>query len=44
MNRRNTSIILTLLYKIGLKKRKKERELRNYSNLVDSFREKVYSQ
>ena len=44
MNRRNTSLLDSFLYRIGLKKRKKEREFKNYSILVDSFRKKVYSQ
>lgn len=41
MNKKNTSDLDWLLYKVGLKKRKKEKEIRNYSTLVDSFRKKV---
>lgn len=44
MLRKNTSVIDSLLLRIGLKKRKKAKEFRNYTVLVDSFRRKVYSQ
>ena len=38
------SILYSLLIKIGLKKRRKEKHLKNYKTLVDSFTKKVYSQ
>ncbi|MEQ6125193.1 hypothetical protein AAON49_13380 [Pseudotenacibaculum sp. MALMAid0570] len=42
--KKHTSIIDAVLYRTGIKKRKREKEIRNYSILVDSFRRKVYSQ
>ncbi len=42
--KKNNSILESMLYKIGLRKRKKEKTMRNYSILVDSFNKKVYSQ
>lgn len=42
--KKNTTLIDALLYRVGLKKRKKSKEMRNYTILVDSFRRKVYSQ
>lgn len=44
MIKKNNSILDSMLLKVGFKKRKKEKSMRNYSILVDSFNKKVYSQ
>ena len=42
--KKNTNLIESLLQKMGVKKKKKSKEFRNYTIMVDSFRQKVYSQ
>ena len=42
--KKNTTLVESFLHRIGLKKKRKSREIRNYTIQVDSFRRKVYSQ
>jgi len=42
--KKSTTLIESVLYRIGIKKKKQSKEIRNYTILVDSFRRKVYSQ
>jgi hypothetical protein len=42
--KKNTTLFGSVLQRIGVKKKKKVREFRNYTIMVDSFRRKVYSQ
>jgi hypothetical protein len=42
--KKNTTLVDAIFQRIGLKKRKKSKEMRNYTILVDSFKRKVYSQ
>lgn len=42
--KKNTTLLESVLYRIGIKKKKRMKEMRNYTILVDSFRRKVYSQ
>lgn len=42
--KKNTTLIESVLARIGLRKKRRSKEMRNYTILVDSFRRKVYSQ
>lgn len=42
--KKNTTLVDAILFRIGLKKKKKIKEMKNYTIMVDSFRRKVYSQ